>query len=107
MPGGPSQEFITTIPENVMSSLRQRGYSFINCYGEPAEQPHSDIGLVREGKLVGFLLYRVDGLNLAWKLFTREETNLIDDITAALSESSQHLRKIMRQNPSTLLQTRN
>jgi len=108
MPGGPSQNFMVDAPKNVVDSLRQKGYCFVDCYGGSTERPYSDIGLVRESKLVGFLVYRAEGLNLAWKLFTPvEDAVLIGDVTDALSEHSQHLRAALRENPSTFLRTRN
>lgn len=108
MPGGPSQEFMTDIPEAVVQALRQRAYSFVNCYGEPTEKPYSDFGLVRGSKIIGFLAYRAEGLNLAWKLFVPTgETALVEDVTTVLSGQSQHLRKVIRKNPTDLLRTRN
>src|SRR3989344_1607662 len=106
MPGGPSQEYMTTVPEAIALSLRDKGYTVVDCHGKPTMQPSSHIGLVRENELVGVLAYQIDGLSIAWKLFApSKDTKTADDVTCALSEQSQHLRKVVNVNPSELVQT--
>ena len=55
MPGGPSQNFMVDAPKNVVDSLRQKGYCFVDCYGESTERPFQILDLFVKANLLAFL----------------------------------------------------
>ena len=102
MPGGPSMNYLTGIPRNVLNELQRQWYKVTDSKGKVLRTDYVPDGIrivePQRNVHIGTLWYQDQGTYLAWKLQVFEKKNepeLTDVIAKILKNNQQHLQRVL------------